>query len=400
MENFKVERLKDVLSVQTSSHQEKRMIKYIKSFISKNIPEANVYVKAKNIYVSKGTLSRGENYPCVVAHTDTVHDIHKDFSVFEADDLLFAFSSDEQEQVGIGGDDKSGIWIALEMLLKKDVIKGSFFWGEEIGCKGSSDADTKFFDDVGYCIQCDRRGNTDFITSIYGDEIVSEEFRSVIKPVIKRHKYKEDDGAMTDVYQLKESINVSMVNMSCGYYSPHSDQEVVSITDSLDCLEMVDELIETLGLNRYEHTMVSSYSNYYNANYWATPLANKKIQSEDIYDVSKYEGVCFDCQGELETISYDNYVSISFCTFCHIAWEDQNLDVYSPGGHHVQRFNEEAHIFNTGTNPSDVEDFYYCAEEEKIYKWDEVVVYTDDDVCLLRQRHTDIDPNQRLIQYD
>jgi len=255
---------------------------------------------------------------------------------------------------------------------------------------------------VGYCIQCDRRGNTDFITSIYGDEIVSEEFRSVIKPVIKSYGYKEDDGAMTDVYQLKESIDVSMVNMSCGYYSPHSDQEVVSITDSLDCLEMVDELIKALGLNRYEHTMVSSYSNYYNPSYyhWGQPSRLDTDVSPSVVSGHSYDNVCFDCQADLETVSYDNSVTISFCSFCHITWEEQDLDVYSPGGHYIQRFNKEAHIFNTGTNLLDVEDFYYCAEEEKIYKWDEIAVYTDDDICLLRQRHTDIDPNQRLIKYD
>ena len=404
----KVERLKSTLSIQTSSHKEKKMIKYIKAFVSKNIPDASIVVKNKNIYVTKGTLSSGEYYPCVIAHTDTVHDILKDFSVFRQGDLLFAFSEDTGEQAGIGGDDKSGVWIALEMLLKKDVIKGSFFWGEEIGCMGSGQADVKFFDDVGYCLQCDRRGNTDFITSIYSDVMVSEKFRKVIKPVIRRHGYKEEDGATTDVHELKGKVDVSMVNMSCGYYSPHTDTEVVSITDSLDCLEMVDELIEALGLVRYEHQMVSAYSNYgwgYNARTYNTGYGTAVYPIEKqkgVIDMHhSYEEACFDCQGDLEVVNIGELITMTLCPYCHVDWRSYNeIDVYSNSGREVQRLAQGVPVFNRGAEDVKSEDYYYCAEEEKLFKWDEVVVYTDEEVVLLQQRHNFVDPNQVAIEYE
>ena len=114
----------DTLSVQTSSGKEDKMIAYIKEFVTKNVPSAKVEVKSNNVYVTKGVA---DYYPCVVAHTDTVHDMYDDFGVYERDGVLFAFSNDTETQVGIGGDDKVGVWIGFAMLLEKDAVKCAFF---------------------------------------------------------------------------------------------------------------------------------------------------------------------------------------------------------------------------------------------------------------------------------
>ena len=161
MEKNKLDRLTEILSVPSYSGDESRMIKYLIGVLDSKGYDYTVDHQG-NIYVTKGS---SEYYPCVVAHTDTVHDIHKDFKVFDNDNTLFAFSNDNHQQVGVGGDDNVGLWIGLEMLLDLDIIKCAFFHSEEVGCVGSSQADMSWFKDVGYVFQSDRRGNSDFVNS-------------------------------------------------------------------------------------------------------------------------------------------------------------------------------------------------------------------------------------------
>jgi hypothetical protein len=239
----------DTLSVQSYSGQEDLMIAYIQQFVKDNVPQATIEVKDNNIYVTKGTA---DYYPCIVSHTDTVHNIHQDFGVYERDGVLFAFSNDVEAQVGIGGDDKVGVWIGLQMLLDKDVVKCAFFHSEEIGCVGSSAADMNFFKDVGYCFQSDRRGNKDFVNNIYNVELFSEEFSHKISSTLKKYGYAETSGALTDVYQLKlNGLDVCVANMSSGYYAPHTDKEVVDVADATNCCDMISSLIDLLGCNLY-----------------------------------------------------------------------------------------------------------------------------------------------------
>ena len=335
--------LNDTLSVQTSSGKEEKMIAYIKEFVTKNVPSAKVEVKSNNVYVTKGVA---DYYPCVVAHTDTVHDMYDDFGVYERDGVLFAFSNDTETQVGIGGDDKVGVWIGLAMLLEKDAVKCAFFHSEEIGCVGSSQADMSFFKDVGYCFQSDRRGNKDFIRDIYGVELFSEDFSLAISQTLNKHKYKETSGALTDVYKLKlNGLGVCVANMSSGYYEPHSDKEVVDILDAINCLDLISNLIDVLGCNLYEHKYIEKkeisfrknkystnpyywqYDFDYDPDYWYDNTNNPSHHnSEDILDQEdlKVVGYCEYCEDEVYK-SEDIGEEYGFCNGCQCLVADQMI---------------------------------------------------------------------------
>ena len=138
-----IQQLKDTLVVQTSSHKEQAMRQFIKSQV-KAIPDTRISYHASNIYVTRGEALL---YPCVVAHMDTVHDCYKDFQIYQTGDNLFAMDTHSVRQVGIGGDDKVGVFIALEMLRTLKHMKVVFFTNEEIGCVGSSRARLSFFED-------------------------------------------------------------------------------------------------------------------------------------------------------------------------------------------------------------------------------------------------------------
>ena len=246
------------------------MRKFIWNWIRMNVPSASVTCdKPGNIYVTKGV---SETYPCIVAHLDQVQDRHsKDFTTYEAEDIIIGFSPKRREQQGLGADDKCGIWIGLRCLLEFDAIKLAFFVGEEIGCKGSSAADMDFFTDCRFVIEPDRRESKDLITQIGWQQMCSEEFLQ--DTGYKDFGYEVTDGMMTDIETLKErGLNVSCINLSCGYYKPHTDQEFVHKPALRNCLDFVRHIISTCT-KAYPHVDEDSlydlscweryYSDYY-----------------------------------------------------------------------------------------------------------------------------------------
>ncbi len=127
--------------------------------------------------------------------------------------------------------------------MKYDNLKVAFFVGEEVGCVGSSKANMDFFKDVRFVIQCDRRSSNDLIASICSTEIASKEF--IEATGYEDFGYHLEEGMMTDVLTLKENgLGVSAINVSCGYYDPHSDHEFTVKRDLLNCLSFVEHIIE------------------------------------------------------------------------------------------------------------------------------------------------------------
>jgi putative aminopeptidase FrvX len=237
--NFEL--LKSLYKVFSPSMNEKRMRKFIKRYVSKNIDGVTVVQdKAGNLYLTRG---ESESYPCICAHMDQVQHLHpKDFECVENDDVIFGYSKKVRKQCGLGADDKNGLFIALECLASYDVMKCAFFVGEEIGCVGSRNADMEFFTDCRFCIQADRRGNGDMVTEIY-QQMCSDEFIADADP--EKYGYSLTSGAMTDVAELSENgIGVSCINLSCGYYSPHTDNEFSSKSDIQKCYDFVCHIIE------------------------------------------------------------------------------------------------------------------------------------------------------------
>ena len=83
-----LEFLKQTLAVQTTSRDETMMREYIRRVV-RDIEGAELTMDSHgNIFVVKG---KADQYPCVVAHQDTVHQIHKSFKVFQDGSTLFAF---------------------------------------------------------------------------------------------------------------------------------------------------------------------------------------------------------------------------------------------------------------------------------------------------------------------
>jgi di/tripeptidase len=234
-------------------------------FITNWLSENNIpfYIdEYQNIYATKQTFEV-EYFPCVIAHTDTVHNIDtinvKEETLKNAQGELkpaLKAYNDMGNPTGIGGDDKCGVYACLELLKELPNLKAGFFVSEETGCHGSKNADPKFFENVGYGIQFDAPENwmvseycmgvklfdkeSDFFKSC--DVVINENFNG--RQLYQSHPY-------TDVYKLKQIFNFSCINFSIGYYDYHTKYEYVIIEDVYSGIKTGKEMIEKLGYQKY-----------------------------------------------------------------------------------------------------------------------------------------------------
>ncbi len=235
-----MDRLLALYNIASPSGREKQMAQ----FIRKELKRMDVTCRMDrwgNLYAVKGNA---RTYPCVVAHMDEVHrnKTGRYGAFLVADEMIIGYDYKNRRMTGIGADDKNGIWMCLKCLKEFEVMKCAFFVQEETGCIGSGQADMDFFSDCRFVIQCDRKGNSDIITCINGRELCSDEFINKINP--EKYGYLPTRGASTDVHTLKvRGLDVSCINLSCGYYKPHTDNEYTIVEDLYKCFRFVCHII-------------------------------------------------------------------------------------------------------------------------------------------------------------
>jgi putative aminopeptidase FrvX len=254
--------LKDVLSVPTKTYKEDLMVVYLVQWLKENNIEYFVD-EYKNVYATKqeSVLIPPDFYfPCVIAHTDTVHDIDT-INIREEQlpntqgelKLSYKAYNDLGNPTGIGGDDKCGVFACLTLLKELPYLKAAFFVSEETGCHGSKKAREEFFDNVGYGIQFDAPENWMITEKCFGQILFDRdsEFFEKVDQVLTEGMVKEDMQYMvhpyTDVYALRTKFNFSCINFSIGYYNYHTKNEYVVVEDVFNGIDMGRKMISSLG---------------------------------------------------------------------------------------------------------------------------------------------------------
>ena len=277
--------LKEVLSIPSISGDESMVRDYIIEYAKENGIEYYTDAK-KNLYLTKGSdkMTSGEYYPCVVSHMDTVHRSHSELietktnliiessTYSEGEDgemtTLIAKHPITKEQTGIGGDDKCGVYVCLEMFERFDVLKGAFFVEEEIGMLGSKQADDKFFENVGYAIQFDAPSSNWISEVCSGVKLFDEDFKEEIKGTLNECGYtKFSVDPFTDVNQLASKYDFNCLNLGCGYYRQHTTSEYVVVEEVSDSIKAGYELITKLGMEKYIHKKIEKKTLVNETNY-------------------------------------------------------------------------------------------------------------------------------------
>ena len=297
----------NLVSIQSESYKTSRMMKHI-SKVVQSIPGCTTAVDDYgNFYVTKGVGP----YKCMVCHTDTVHDIVKAKIIpLQVKGNIIAVNGSTMTQCGTGGDDKVGIAITLALLQEQTNMKAVFFLDEEVGCVGSSAMNVDFFSDCLYVLQCDRRGSHDFVNKISGTKLYSKGFSSAINHILQKYHRVETSGGMTDVLEIAYKTKLSVANMSCGYYNPHSDNEYINIHDVIQTYKLCKDIFTYINEQYNVSKKRESYSWHVPNHYFSGYGHGFKTHDYSDYDLTEqeqaiakvcgsgcgmYQGYCSDC---------------------------------------------------------------------------------------------------------
>lgn len=340
--------LLEIIPIPTTTHKTELMRSWIIDYIhdiQAGYPDWNIRVKSdkyRNIYVTKG---KSNLYPTMACHIDTVHNLNSNVKAFEHDNVLYAMDTSDMTQFGTGGDDKVGIAITLKMLHHFQDFKAVFFLDEEHGCLGSNQCDASFFDNSTIVLQCDRRGNSDFVNNISNTKLYGKSLRKKILPHLKKYNRKETSGGITDVGAIAKKNTVMVANMSCGYYNPHSSSETINMVDVIDTAALCIDIFTTTLTKRYAFNNISdrvktysfnhnyqhygSYGGYYHNH--SQKKNNYELQ-EDFYDetnpynsnLAQTDTCCEVCGSQ--QVEYDDYSLEVWCHNCG-AYVDNYNDI-------------------------------------------------------------------------
>jgi len=256
--------LKQLYLIKHPSGTENEMMSFIINYCY-NIPNLTFYFDHySNLFITKNTTNP-EVYPCLIAHTDEALTYKYDKEIVEKHPYICGRYVDTKKQCGLGADDANGIYVMLELLNILPNLKCVFTVEEELGCVGAEQAvyNIGFFENCQYFIQADRRGKSDVITYSNGIDITSKEFMADIADVMVAHRYREQNGIYTDIGVFVRDLNISGINVSCGYYGEHTMYERTNVVDLENCLNFIYSIIIELGDKIYPHVSEMGWSETY-----------------------------------------------------------------------------------------------------------------------------------------
>jgi len=293
--------LLDLFDFQTPTKNNRLQQEYFEwintNFIKKNKIKCVIdYDKYGNIYITKG---KTDIYPCVVSHLDTVHDFDKNFKSYQCGNFVIGMS--KGYQCGLGADPKAGLYILLQLLLATDNIKCVLFLNEECGYKGSSNANMDFFKDCSFLMQFDRNSfENDIIEHTNGSQVLSEEFKSEMYPLMRDFHYEFNYGTGTDIGQLRNNgLTINSMNISNGSFNEHCSNETCSINHMLNALNFGFEMIKVLGKTQYTFLIPNKLTNL-------TKFSKTIYPFEDDYTLNHFENRIYEATNEdLLYLDYD-----------------------------------------------------------------------------------------------
>jgi hypothetical protein len=255
------------------------------------------------------------NFPVLlVAHMDTVHKVLPNTIVHNPKEQSISSPN------GIGGDDRCGIYMILEVI-KKFNCSVLFTEDEEIGGVGAEKfAATQLAKglEFNYMIEFDRANSKDAV--FYDCD--NPEFTEFIT----KDFYKEEWGSFSDISVIAPVIGCAAVNLSCGYHKAHTKDEYVVLPEMEKSIEEACKILErTTETDKFEYIEAEyGYYNYnkYKSNYYYDPYAkywmieymdkNRKIQWFETEGMSKEEAIGMFCMENTDRTFAD---IIDICSF-------------------------------------------------------------------------------------
>lgn len=254
---FNLERLIKLVDLYGPTKLEKPVADYLEPLLAKYCTEIS-RDEIGNLYA----IRQGETgAPTVLlsSHQDTVffpsqersYVVENGYLQLDRDLLERDRYSGAIRAVVLGGDDRAGIEIILSILETYQgpmTIKIILSTREEIGGEGIQDAHREFFRDVSFGLVLDRKFSGDIITTIENQTLCTKKLAqhvllSGLRLDIK--DLRETVGSYSDAYFLSKRFKVDCVNLSVGYYQPHTSLERIDLYAFNNCVRWVKDILET-----------------------------------------------------------------------------------------------------------------------------------------------------------
>ena len=277
--------------------------KHIKRFISlckQTQKELKIYLTAYlkasgyNVIAEDGFVyAKGELPYLVTAHMDTVHKVTCKKADIKKINGYHVISSKD----GIGGDDRCGIFMILELVDRGYRPSILFCEDEEIGGVGSQKfCKTKYVDDLkemNYLIELDRVNADDAVFYDCGNM----EFKTFI---LDNTGYKKAIGSFSDISELSPVCDVASVNFSCGYYNAHTTQEYVVMSEMLNTIDVVAKLFDVADCPKFDYQEEKYYGRYfgeigYFGKYYNDYKSNQVLEGVEFTYVNDDGEEMYDC---------------------------------------------------------------------------------------------------------
>ena len=225
------------------------------------------------------------------------------FTLDEKTNIRLYRDKEKKVQTSLGADDKNGIWVILMLLKEGREINFAFCHSEECGGQGSeqiiSDKECgEFISGCRYGVIIDRRNKGDIIG--YGNSYcLAMDDRLEAFSDEMSFGYKKAHGSVSDADRFSKLVEC--VNLSCGYYEPHTSREYTNLNELWNtynfCFEMLDHFVyKSVSATRMQEfkKCTSPYSKYdstYYARRYGSTTENKDIKYESsvYWDKSKEE---------------------------------------------------------------------------------------------------------------
>lgn len=277
--------LYELMEVPSASKHEYRLVTFILLWAKRNNIKYE-FDDYGNIYLTKGELSDGEFYPCVTSHLDTVQTKQILYAKAGAKLDVKTKVQDNKHRIyvdgfGIGGDDKAGLVLCLNMFSYFDKLKACFFLEEETGCNGSRHLDTNWFNNVGYVIGYDSPDLNRAAYSCSGTKLMNKEFfeENNLAELCKEHGLNDFRAEpFTDVVQIRQKTDIICMNFGTGYYNCHMDSEYCVIEDMDAALDLGIDIINRLSTNEYKMKCATTSSGGYYGGYYNTDSDGKYFE--------------------------------------------------------------------------------------------------------------------------
>jgi len=275
MEFIDMQMINDIFILQNPSRMKKCNDHMIAALTALAPEGCTVVKKAGNMLIRKGAASGP--HPIVTGKLDQVHDYAPFMELVVDGDELSAIDANDAP-AGVGGDDKCGIYVAMQMLHRLDQVTVVFVRDEEVGCLGSGSVPLSWFKHASFVLQADRNNRTmDIIRETNCMNCASDEFFAAMLnlPTAIDHDHSEAYGSITDIGELaSRGLPISMVNISSGYHMPHSDSEYVLLSQLDVACSLAYEAATLLGNREWTHTPVDNYR------YFSGPAKKFKWEAE------------------------------------------------------------------------------------------------------------------------